>query len=125
MCNMFDRIVQKISRLSLTQKVTYCYAIFTTIYFLLRCIALDQMYMVHDERDIVFSAWSLAWSGKDLFGNIFPLSYGGISPDNPLISIWFSALFWLFLPVKSVFFARLPFVFVFLLHSSTYVSNSE
>jgi hypothetical protein len=68
--------------------------------------------MVHDERDIVFSAWSLARSGKDLFGNNFPLSFGGISPDNPLISIWFSALFWLFLPIKSVFFARLPFVFV-------------
>ena len=109
---MLDKLIQKLSGLSSTHKIICFYIVFTTIYFLLRCVALDQMYMVHDERDIVFSAWSLARSGKDLFGNFFPLSYGGISPDNPLISIWFSALFWLFLPLKSVFFARLPFVLV-------------
>lgn len=94
------------------RKITIFYVVFTTLYFLFRCIALDQLYMVHDERDIVFSAWSLARSGRDLFGNIFPISFQGISPDNPLISIWFSALFWLLIPIKSVFFARLPFVFV-------------
>lgn len=109
---MFGQLIKRFSELSSSQKVISFYTVFTTIYFLVRCIALDQMYMVHDERDIVFSAWSLARSGKDLFGNIFPLSFGGISPDNPLISIWFSALFWLILPVKSVFFARLPFMFV-------------
>ena len=109
---MFGQLIKRFSELSSSQKVICFYTVFTTIYFLVRCIALDQMYMVHDERDIVFSAWSLARSDKDLFGNIFPLSFGGISPDNPLISIWFSALFWLILPVKSVFFARLPFMFV-------------
>jgi 4-amino-4-deoxy-L-arabinose transferase-like glycosyltransferase len=103
---------KKLLGLSSSPKVISFYAVFTLIYFLIRCVALDQMYMVHDERDIVFSAWSLARSGKDLFGNVFPLSFVGISPDNPLISIWFSALFWLFLPIKSVFFARLPFVLV-------------
>ena len=112
MSPMFHNLVKKLSSLSGVQRITFFYATFTTLYFLLRCVALDQLYMVHDERDIVFSAWSLARSGRDLFGNIFPISFQGISPDNPLISIWFSALFWLLIPIKSVLFARVPFVFV-------------
>lgn len=109
---MFGRIQKKIHALSAKQKVLLFYVVFTSAYFLLRCIALDQLYMVHDERDIVFSAWSLATSGKDLFGHVFPLNFEGISPNDPLLSIWYSALFWIFFPLKSVFFARLPFVFI-------------
>lgn len=80
-------MVRKLSSLSNNQRVFLFFALFTVLYFAVRCIALDQLYMVHDERDIVFAAWSLARSGKDLFGKVFPLNFGGISPDNPLISI--------------------------------------
>ncbi|MBP6994115.1 hypothetical protein KBB12_02645, partial [Candidatus Woesebacteria bacterium] len=109
---MFTQIKRNIKALSSKQKISIFFLFFSSTYFLLRCVALDQLYMVHDERDIVFSAWSLAKSGKDLFGHIFPISFEGISPNDPLISIWFSALFWLLIPLKNVFLARLPFVFI-------------
>jgi hypothetical protein len=41
-----------------------------------------------------------------------PLSFNSISPDNPLFAIYFSALAWLIIPVKSVFAARLPYVLI-------------
>lgn len=105
-------MLKKLLLSSINQKVPLFFTVFTLLYFAVRCVALDRLYMVHDERDIVFSAWSLTRSGRDLFGHTFPLSFGGISPDNPLISIWFSAVFWILIPIKNVFNARLPFVFV-------------
>ncbi|GEM_PF-3420826 len=85
--------------------------IYSLIFFFVRLIFLDQTFMLHDERDIVFSGLSLARTGADLYGTHFPIQFADINPDNPLISIWFSALGWLIIPTTSVFWARVPFVF--------------
>lgn len=82
------------------------------VFFLLRLVYLDQLFLLHDERDIVLSGYSIAKTGHDLFGNFLPINFTGISPDNPMVSIYYSALWWLVLPIKNVFFARLPFVII-------------
>lgn len=84
----------------------------TLLFLLVRLVALEQVYMLHDERDIVYSGLSLARTGGDLYGRFFPFSFTGISPDNPLVSIWISAIGWIFTPVPTVFSARLPFVLI-------------
>ncbi len=89
------------------------YVFLTAVLFLLaRLILLDQLFLLHDERDIVFSGYSVAKTGHDLFGHFLPISFAGISPDNPLVSIYYSAMWWVALPFRSVFFARLPFVLI-------------
>ncbi len=82
------------------------------VFLLLRLLFLDQLFLLHDERDIVLSGYSIAKTGHDLFGNFLPINFTGISPDNPMVSIYYSALWWLVLPIKNVFFARLPFVII-------------
>ncbi|OGK14575.1 hypothetical protein A3I50_02690 [Candidatus Roizmanbacteria bacterium RIFCSPLOWO2_02_FULL_37_9] len=82
------------------------------LFILIRLPFLDQINLLHDERDIVLSGWSIARTGKDLFGKPFPLVFENISPNNPLIAIYFAALWFLFVPLKSVFFARLPFLLI-------------
>ncbi len=79
---------------------------------MIRLPLLDQLNLLHDERDIVLSGWSIARTGSDLFGNHFPLVFQNISPNNPLFAIYFAALWFLFVPIKSVFLARLPFVLI-------------
>lgn len=86
--------------------------IIALIFFFIRLPLLDQMYLLHDERDIVLSGYTIAKSGQDLYGNSFPLRFDGISPKNPVGAIYYSALWWLFLPERSVFYARLPYVFI-------------
>lgn len=89
------------------------YLVISALVFLLaRLILLDQLFLLHDERDIVFSGYSIAKTAHDLFRNFLPISFTGISPDNPLVSIYYSALWWLALPVRSVFLARLPYVLI-------------
>ncbi len=95
------------------------------VYLLIRLPFLNQQFLLHDERDIILSGYSIARTGRDLFGNFMPLSFNHISPDNPLFAIYFSALWWLIIPIKSVFLARLPFVLittslVFIVHELIY-----
>ncbi len=82
------------------------------LFILVRLPFLAQLNLLHDERDIVLSGWSIAKTGKDLFGNSFPLVFQNISPNNPLFAIYFAALWFLIVPIKSVFLARLPFLLV-------------
>lgn len=82
------------------------------VYFLIRLPLLDQLNLLHDERDISLSGYSIAKTGKDLSGAFLPLSIKNIAPETPFVSIYFSAFWWLFTNVKSVFMARLPFVFI-------------
>ncbi|OGK18889.1 hypothetical protein A3D80_01025 [Candidatus Roizmanbacteria bacterium RIFCSPHIGHO2_02_FULL_40_13b] len=82
------------------------------IFLLVRVLFLDQLFLLHDERDIVFSGYSIAKTAQDLFGNFLPINFSGISPDNPLVSIYYSAASWILLPIRSVFFARIPFVLI-------------
>lgn len=92
-----------------TRKILF---ILFVLFILIRLPFLDQLNLLHDERDIVLSGWSVAQSGKDLFGKPFPLVFENISPNNPLFAIYFAALWFLFVPVKSVFLARLPFLLI-------------
>ncbi|KKQ01971.1 MAG: hypothetical protein US11_C0002G0030 [Candidatus Roizmanbacteria bacterium GW2011_GWA2_36_23] len=80
------------------------------LFFLVRLPFLDQLFLLHDERDIVLSGYSIAKTGKDLYGNSLPLSFNNISPNAPPLSIYFSSFWSLVNPIKSVFYARLPFV---------------
>ena len=82
------------------------------LFILIRIPFLDQLNLLHDERDIVLSGWSIAQTGKDLFGKSFPLVFENISPNNPLFAIYFTALWFLIIPIKSVFLARLPFLLI-------------
>ncbi|OGK09219.1 hypothetical protein A2767_06770 [Candidatus Roizmanbacteria bacterium RIFCSPHIGHO2_01_FULL_35_10] len=93
----------------LTKKLLF---ILFVLFILVRLPFLDQINLLPDERDIALSGWSIAQSGKDLFGKPFPLVFENISPNNPLFAIYFAALWFFFIPIKSVFLARLPFVLI-------------
>lgn len=82
------------------------------LFILVRLPFLDQINLLHDERDIVLSGWSIAQTGKDLMGKPLPIVFDNISPNNPLFAIYFAALWFLLIPVKSVFLARLPFLLI-------------
>lgn len=84
--------------------------ILALLFLIIRLPALDQIYLLHDERDIILSGYSIATTGHDLTGEYLPLAFEGIHPKTPFISIYFSALWWQLMPERSVFFARLPFL---------------
>ncbi|QQS44089.1 hypothetical protein IPM65_00585 [Candidatus Roizmanbacteria bacterium] len=84
--------------------------ILALLFLFIRLPALDQIYLLHDERDIILSGYSIAKTGNDLTGEYLPLAFEGIHPKTPFISIYFSALWWQLMPERSVFFARLPFL---------------
>lgn len=81
------------------------------IFFIIRIINLNDVFLLHDERDIVLTGYSISKTGKDLFGNFFPLTFENISPSNPIFAIYYSALWHLIFP-KSIFFARLAYIFI-------------
>ena len=82
------------------------------LFILIRLPLLDQINLLPDEKDTILSGWSIAKTGRDLFGKSFPLVFENISPNNPLSAIYFSALWFLFIPIKTVFLSRLPFVLI-------------
>ena len=84
--------------------------VISVLFLLIRLPALDQIYLLHDERDIILSGYSIAKTGHDLNSIQFPLAFEGIHPKTPFLSIYFTALWWQIMPERSVFFARLPFV---------------
>lgn len=80
------------------------------LFFLVQLPFLDQLSLLRGERDIVLTGWSLARTGRDLYGNLFPLEFTGIDPNVPFVPMYATALWWLLVPMKSVFLARLFFV---------------
>jgi len=80
------------------------------IFFLIQLPFLDQLSLLRGERDILLTGWSLAHTAKDLYGKLLPLEFTGIDPNVPFVPMYVTALWWLFVPVKSVFLARLFFV---------------
>lgn len=80
------------------------------LFFLVQLPFLDQLSLLRGERDIVLTGWSLARTGRDLYGNLFPLEFTGIDPNVPFVPMYVTALWWLLVPMKSVFLARLFFV---------------
>lgn len=85
-------------------------SIFLCIYILARLPLLDHAFLLRGERDIVLTGWSLLKTGKDFYENLFPVAFFGLDQPSPFFSFYFSALGWLFLPMKTIFFARLPFM---------------
>src|SRR3989338_5880908 len=92
-----------------TKKILF---ILFALFIIIRLPFLDQLNLLPDERDMALSGWSIAKTGKDLFGKPFPLVFENISPNNPLFAIYFAAFWFLLIPIKSVSLARLPFVLV-------------
>lgn len=82
------------------------------LFFLIQLPFLDQLSLLRGERDIVLTAWSLARTGRDLYGRFMPLEFTGIDPNVPFVPMYITALWWLIVPLKSVFSARLFFILI-------------
>lgn len=80
------------------------------ILFIIKILLLDQIYLLRGERDITLTGYSLAKTGKDLYGNFMPLEFKNLDMPTPFLAFYYSAFWWLFIPFKSVFFARFPYV---------------
>jgi len=84
----------------------------TFIFFLIQLPFLDQLSLLRGERDIMLSGYSLAKTGRDLYGNVLSLEFLGIDPYVPFVPMYIAALWWLIIPIKTVFLARLLFVLI-------------
>lgn len=80
------------------------------LFFIIRLFYLDHAYLLRGERDIVLTGYFLAENGKDLYGNFMPKEFYNIDMPTPFLSFYYSALWWILLPFKTTFFARLPYV---------------
>lgn len=82
------------------------------ILFFIQLPFLDQLSLLRGERDIMLSGYSLAKTGADLYGKFFSLEFLGIDPYVPFVPIYVAAMWWLIMPIKTVFTARILFVFL-------------
>ncbi len=80
------------------------------VFIALRLIALDQQYLLHDERDLSLTGYAIAHTGKDFMGVHFPLNFPDTNPNSPPVPYYFNALWWLLGIPLSVFAVRLPYV---------------
>jgi 4-amino-4-deoxy-L-arabinose transferase-like glycosyltransferase len=80
------------------------------VFIALRLIALDQQYLLHDERDLSLTGYAIAHTGKDFMGVQFPLNFPDTNPNSPPVPYYFNALWWLLGFPLSVFTIRLPYV---------------
>jgi hypothetical protein len=65
---------------------------------------LNSYFLLRDERDLILTALSLAQTGKDLYGHVFPLVFLRISPQAPLLG-----MYWV-VPVISFFHITSPHI---------------
>lgn len=63
---------------------------FSLLFFILRALFLDKYFFLKDERDLVLTALSLAKTGKDLYGTTLPLVFDRISPQAPLLGMYWT-----------------------------------
>lgn len=100
--------------------------ILSVIFLFIRLPFLDKAFLLRGERDIVLTGFSLAKTGRDLFGHFLPLEFNGLDMATPFLSFYYSALWWLLIPIKNVFFSRLPYAlltvsYVFLVYKIIYI----
>jgi hypothetical protein len=81
------------------------------LFFFVRLPNLDGMFLLYDERDTILTQYSLARTGKDLYGNKTPLTFSRISPQAPLLAMYYGVPFWLSGLSKTISTAR----FIYLL----------
>jgi len=86
--------------------------LFSLFFFLIQLPFLDQLSLLRGERDIMLSGYSLAQTGRDLYGHLISLEFLGIDPFVPFVPMYVAALWWLIIPVKTIFLARLLFVLI-------------
>lgn len=63
---------------------------FSLLFFILRTLFLDKYFFLKDERDLVLTALSLAKTGKDLYGTTLPMVFDRISPQAPLLGMYWT-----------------------------------
>lgn len=84
--------------------------IFSLVYFAARLIYLNSYFLLRDERDLILTALSLAQTGKDLYGNSYPLIFSHISPQAPLLGMyWVVPIISLF-HITSVFLVKIMYL---------------
>lgn len=76
--------------------------LFSLIYFSVRLIFLNSYFLLRDERDLILTALSLAQTGKDLYGHTMPIVFSRISPQVPLLGMYWT------IPFISFFHISLP-----------------
>lgn len=67
--------------------------IFSFLFFFLRTLLLEKYFYLRDERDLILTAISLAKTGKDLYGHSFPLIFDRISPQAPILGMYWAVPF--------------------------------
>ncbi|MEK7078843.1 MAG: hypothetical protein AAB929_02125, partial [Patescibacteria group bacterium] len=80
------------------------------LFFLVRLPFLDKTFLLYDERDTALTQYSLAKTRKDLYGNKTPLTFSRISPQAPLLAMYYGIPFWSFGLPKTVSTARLIYM---------------
>ena len=80
------------------------------LFLVIRLPFLDHAFLLRGERDIALTGYFLAKTGKDLYGNGMPIEFFGLDMPTPFLAFYYSALWWIIIPIKNVFFARIPYV---------------
>ena len=83
--------------------------LFSLVYFLIRLIFIDSYFLLRDERDLILTSLSLAQTGKDLYGHLHPIVFSRISPQTPLLGMYWTV------PIISLFHISSP-IFTKVLH---------
>jgi len=86
------------------------------LFFLIRLPLLDSTFLLYDERDTILTQYSLAKTGKDLYGKQFPLSFSRISPQAPILAMYYGVPFWFLGLPKTVSMSR----FIYLLPTTLF-----
>ena len=81
--------------------------LFLALFFRIFLIDKVPPSLSNDEVDYIYEAYSLAKTGRDVFGKEFPLSFVTDQKMSP-VPVYFTALFLTFLPLNS-FSGRFPF----------------
>jgi hypothetical protein len=83
---------------------------FSLLLFFLRTLFLDRYFFLKDERDLVLTALSLAKTGKDLYGITLPLVFDRISPQAPLLGMYWTVPFLYIFNVSSPLIGKLIYM---------------
>lgn len=90
--------------------------LFITLAFLLiRLPGLGSTFLLYDERDTVLTQYSLAKTGRDLYGVKTPLVFDHISPHAPFLAMYYGVPFFALGLSKTVETARLIYLLPFTL----------
>lgn len=71
---------------------------------------LDKYFFLKDERDLVLTALSLAKTGKDLYGTTLPFVFDRISPQAPLLGMYWTVPFLYLFNISSPLIGKLIYM---------------